>query len=341
MMKKYLIENLLLVIAVAVFAVSNSYAFTKDEVVERGYLLCGVSTGLPGFSNADDKGNWSGLDVDVCKAVAAAVLSDGTKVRYVPLLPRERAIVLLSGEIDVLSRNLAWNLTRDSSLNMNFAAIVFYDQQGFLVPEKNNIKSIVELKEFSVCVQSGTTYENSLEEYLQESELTYKSVTSDSLDQIVKDFEAGRCEVLTGGRAQLQGIRSKLTDPASAVFLPEIITNEPLGPAVRQGDDEWFNIVKWSVFAMINGEDLGLTSTNIDSMVASPNRAVQRFLGTSGIGGKGLGVSDGWAYRIIRQVGNYGESFERNLGQSSPLKLQRGFNELWSKGGLLFAPPLQ
>jgi general L-amino acid transport system substrate-binding protein len=341
MMKKYFIESLLLFIGAAVFSVCNSYAFTKDEVIKRDYLLCGVSTGMPGFSNADDKGNWSGLDVDVCKAVAAAVLNDGAKVKYVPLLPRERAIVLLSGEIDVLSRNLAWNLTRDSSLNMNFTAIVFYDQQGFLVPKKINIKSIVELKEFSVCLQSGTTYENSLQEYLQESELTYKTVVSDTPDQIIKDFEAGRCEVVTGGRAQLQGIRSKLTDPAAAFFLPEIIANEPLGPAVRQGDDEWFNIVKWSVFAMVNGEDLGLTSVNIESMVASPNQAVQRFIGRSGIGGKGLGLSDGWAYRIIRQVGNYGESFERNLGQSSPLKLQRGFNALWSKGGLLFAPPLQ
>jgi len=341
MKNKYLIESLLFLVAVTVFFDCNSYAFTKDEVIKRGYLLCGVSTGMPGFSNSDDKGNWSGLDVDVCKAVAAAVLSDVTKVKYIPLLPRERAIVLLSGEIDVLSRNLAWNLTRDSSLNMNFAAIVFYDQQGFLVPKKTNIKSIVELKEFTVCLQSGTTYENSLQEYLQESELTYKTVVSDTPDQIVKDFEAGRCEVITGGRAQLQGIRSKMAAPASAFFLPEIIANEPLGPAVRQGDDEWFNIVKWAVFAMVNGEDLGLTSGNIDSMVVSPNQAIQRFMGTSGIGGKGLGISDGWAYRIIRQVGNYSESFERNLGQSSPLKLQRGFNALWSKGGLLFAPPLQ
>lgn len=337
-MKKNLI--ILLILLVGILATETCFAFTKDEVAKRGHLLCGVSTGIPGFSSADDKGNWSGLDVDVCRAVAAAVLNDATKVKYVPLLPRERATVLLAGEIDILSRNLTWNLTRDSSLNLNFATIVFYDQQGFLVPQKNNIKSIVELKEFSVCMQSGTTYEESLEEYLQESELKYKTVISDTPDQIVKDFEAGRCDVMTGGVAQLQGIRSKLTDPAAAFFLPEIIANEPLGPAVRQGDDEWLNIVRWAVFAMINGEELELTSNNIDTMVASPVRAVQRFLGTSGIGGKGLGLSDGWAYRIVKQVGNYGESFDRNLGQSSPLKLQRGFNALWNKGGLLFAPPM-
>ncbi len=332
--------SLLLFLCIAVLAVDRCFAFTMDEVVKRDHVLCGVSTGLPGFSSADDKGNWSGLDVDVCRAVAAAVLNDGEKVKYVPLLPKERATALLSGEIDILSRNLTWNLTRDSSLNMNFVAIIFYDQQGFLVSKKINVKSILELKEFSVCLQSGTTSAASLGEYLQESELSYKTVESNTPDQIVKDFEAGRCQVITGGRAQLQGIRSKLADPASAFFLPEIIANEPLGPAVRQGDDEWFKVVRWSVFAMINGEDLGLTSVNIDGMVASPLQAIQRFLGTTGIGGKGLGLSDGWAYRIVKQVGNYGESFERNLGQSSPLMLKRGFNGLWSEGGLLFAPPL-
>lgn len=338
-MKKHLI--IVFFAYFTLLSVATCHAFIRDDVVQRGYLHCGVSTGMPGFSNADDKGNWSGLDVDVCRAVAAAVLHDASKVKYIPLLPRERAAALLAGEIDILSRNLTWNLTRDSSLNMNFTAIIFYDQQGFLVSKKLNIKSIVELKEFSVCLQSGTTYEESLEEYLQESELKYKTAMSDNPGQIVKDFEDGRCDVITGGRAQLQGIRSKLASPADTVFLPEIITNEPLAPAVRQGDDEWFNIVKWCVFAMVNGEDLGLASTNIDSMVTSSNQAVQRFLGATGIGGKGLGLSDGWAYRIVKQVGNYQESFERNLGLSSPLKLQRGFNALWNKGGLLFAPPLR
>jgi len=337
-MKNSLLTVLLLTILT--LAASSCFGFTRDLVVERGYVLCGVSTGIPGFSNVDGKGNWSGLDVDVCRAVAAAVLGDAGKVRYIPLLPKERATALIAGDIDILARNLAWNLTRDSSLAMNFVAVTFYDLQGFLVANRINAKSIVELKEFSVCLQSGTTYGDSLREYLQESELKYKTVVSDTPDQIVKDFEAGRCEVITGGRAQLQGIRSKMVQPAETAFLPEVIANVPLGPAVRHGDDVWFDIVKWSVFAMINGEELGLTSTNIDAMVANPSQSIQRFLGFSGIGGKGLGLADGWAYQIVRQVGNYGESFSRNLGETSPLKLKRGLNNLWNKGGILFAPPI-
>ncbi len=325
----------------ATFPVENSCAVTRDQVEERGYVSCGVSTGMPGFSSADNTGNWHGLDVDICRAVAAAVLNDATKVQFVPLLPKERATALLSGEIDILSRNLTWNLTRDSSLNMNFTAIIFHDQQGFLAPQRIKIKSIIELNEFSVCIQSGTNSGENLKEYLFESELKYKTVIAETPDQIVKDFEAGRCDVITGGRAQLQGLRSKMAEPANAVFLPEIVANDPLAPAVRQGDDEWFNIVRWSIFSMINGEEMDLTSANIDNMVANPNRAIQRFLGLTGIGGKGLGLSDGWAYRIIKQVGNYGESFEKNLGKSSPLNLRRGLNALWNKGGLLYAPVLQ
>jgi len=324
------------------FGASFSFAFVRDEVVERGHLLCGVSTGIPGFSNVNGSGNWSGIDVDICRAVAAAVLNDASKVEYVPLLPKERATALLAGKIDILSRNYAWNLTRDSSLNLNFAAITFFDLQGFLVAERIKAESILELKDFSVCLQYGTTYEENLAEYLQESELKYKAIVSDTPDQIIKDFEAGRCEVITGGRAQLQGIRSKMKQPAETYFLPEVIAAVPLGPAVRQGDDFWFDIVKWTVFAMINAEELQITSSNVDSMVAArSSKAVQRFLGQTGIGGKGLGLADGWAYQIIRQVGNYGESFERNLGESSPLKLKRGLNNLWNKGGILYAPPLQ
>ncbi len=325
-----------------VFCFSNvASAYTRDEVQKRDYLSCGVSTGIPGFSNADDKGNWIGIDVDICRAVAAAVLNDATKVKFVPLLPGERATLLLSGEIDILARNLAWNLTRDSAQNMNFIGVTFYDQQGFLINNRMDVKSILDLKEFSVCLLSGSEYESNLDEYLAESEMKHKVISSDTPDQIVKDFETGRCEVVTGGRAQLQGIRSKLNQPAETSFLPEIIVNEPLSVAVRQGDDLWFDIVRWCFFAMVNGEELGLTSINIDTFVANSSPAVQRFLGNKGIGGKGLGLSDGWAYRIIKQVGNYGESFERNLGQSSPLKLQRGLNALWNKGGLLLAPPIR
>ncbi len=337
-MKKYL---LIICLLTAPLFSSSAEAFVRDEVIKRDQLHCGVSTGIPGFSNVDGKGNWSGIDVDVCRAVAAAVLGDAAKVKYVPLLPKERVTALLAGDVDILSRNLAWNLTRDSSLSMHFAAVTFYDLHGFLATEQTGAKSILEFKEFSVCLMDGTTSAESLADYLQESGLKYKTVVSDTPDRIVKDFEAGRCEVVAGGRAQLQGIRSKMIDPAAAVFLSEVTENMPLGPAVRQGDDLWLNIVKWVVFAMINGEELQLTSDNIDFMASSPNRAVQRFLGRSGIGGKGLGLSDDWAYRIIKQVGNYGESFSRNLGESSPLKLKRGLNDLWSNGGILFAPPLR
>ena len=337
-MKQFLsIYTLLLVL----FTASLSSAFTKDEVVRRDHLLCGVSTGVPGFSSVDGKGNWSGIDVDVCRAVAAAVLGSAKKVKYVPLLPKERATSLLAGDIDILARNLTWNLTRDSSQSMNFVAVTFLDSQGFVVAKSLNVESILDLQDFTVCLESGSRYDANLSEYLQESVLRYKTVVSETVDQIVKDFEAGRCDVITGGRAQLQGMRSRMAQPGETVFLQEVIANLPLGPAVRQGDDGWFDTVKWSVFAMINGEELGLTSANIDSMVSSPNHAVKRFLGLEGIGGKGLGLTDGWAYQIIKQVGNYGESFERNLGESSPLKLKRGLNNLWNKGGIIFAPPIR
>lgn len=320
---------------------SSCLALTTELVKKRGHLLCGVSTGIPGFSNVDGKGNWSGLDVDVCKAVSAAVLGDATKVKYIPLLPNERATALLSGDVDVLARNMAWNLTRDSSLNMNFVTVTFHDLQGFLAAKHINVKSILELQEFSVCLQSGTTYGESLAEFLQESEITYKMVVSDTPDQLVKDFQEGRCEIITGGRAQLQGIRSKMERPADTVFLPEIVTNVLLGPAVRHGDDNWLDIVRWSVFAMIYAEELEITSDNIDSLSNSPNGSIQRFLGAKGIGGKGMGIDDKWAYAVIKQVGNYQESYSRNLGEKSPLKLKRGLNNLWNKGGILCSPPIQ
>jgi len=316
-MKRFLYIFTLLFIS---FNSAFSHAFTKDEVVRRDHLLCGVSTGVPGFSSVDGKGNWSGIDVDVCRAVAAAVLGSAKKVKYVPLLPKERATALLAGDVDILARNLTWNLTRDSSQSMDFTAVTFLDLQGFIVAKRMNVKSILELQDFTVCLESGGRYAENLAEYLQESELTYKTIISDTVDQIVKDFEAGRCDVVSGGRAQLQGLRSILAQPGETIFLPEVITNLPLGPAVRQGDDGWFDTVKWVVFAMINGEELGLTSANIDTMVSSQNHAVKRFLGLEGIGGKGLGLTDGWAYQIIKQVGNYGESFERNLGESSSVE---------------------
>lgn len=328
-------------LVLVILAATCAAAFTKDKVIKRDHVLCGVSTGVPGFSSVDGEGNWRGLDVDVCRAVAAAVLNDSQKVKFVPLLPKERATALLSGEIDILARNLTWNLTRDSAQNMNFATITFYDLQGFLVTKRLEVESLLDLKNFTVCLQSGAQLEQNLADFLHESSLKYKTVISDTPDQILKDFQAGTCDVITGGRAQLQGLRSKMVRPGETFFLPEAFTILPLGPAVRQGDDGWFDIVKWSVFAMIYGEELGLTMSNIDEMVTSTNGKIQRFLGLEGVGGKGLGLSDGWAYHIVKQVGNYGESFERNLGQSSPLKLKRGLNNLWNDGGILYAPEIR
>lgn len=330
------------VAAVTLFCLSGvATGATRDEVIKRGYLQCGVSTGLPGFSNPDDKGNWSGLDTDICRGVAAAVLGDATKVKFIPLTAMERFTPLLAGEVDILSRHTSWTMTRDSSLGVNFAGVSYYDGQGFMVWKKLEVTSISGLDGVSICVQSGTTKELDLADYFRQNKMEYRSLLFDTSDQAIKGFESGRCDALTSGRSQLYGLAAKLAAPADAVVLPEIISKEPLGPVVRQGDDAWFNIVKWSLFAMINAEELGLSSANIESMKGSDNEAIKRLIGLAGIKGEGLGLADDWAYLIIRQVGNYGEVFERNLGQGSRLKIDRGLNRLWSKGGIMYAPPIR
>lgn len=316
-------------------------AATKDEVVKRGYLQCGVSTGLPGFSNPDEKGNWTGLDVEVCRAVAAATLGDATKVKFVPLTAKERFTALQSGEVDILSRNTTWTFTRDSSLGLNFTGTSYYDGQSFMVSKGLGVTSALELDGAAVCIQSGTTTELNLADYFKQNKMEYKPIVFDTSDQTVKGFEAGRCDVLTSDQSQLYGLRIKLAKPEDAVVLPEVISKEPLSPVVRQGDDAWFNIVKWSLYAMINGEELGVTSANVDSMKESTSPSIKRFLGLEGIKGEGLGLADDWAYQIIKQVGNYGEMFERTVGQRSPLKIDRGLNALWTKGGLQYAPPIR
>jgi general L-amino acid transport system substrate-binding protein len=314
---------------------------TRDEVVKRGYLQCGVSTGLPGFSNPDDKGNWSGFDTDICRAVAAAVLGDASKVKFIPLTAMERFTPLLAGEIDMLSRNTSWTMTRDSALGLNFAGISYYDGQGFMVWKKLGVTDASGLDGVSICVQSGTTKEHDLADYFRQNKMEYRPLLFDSPDQAIKGFETGRCDALTSGRSQLFGLAAKLRSPADAMVLPEIISKEPLGPAVRQGDDAWFNIVKWSLFTIINAEELGVSSTNIELMKDSDIGAVQRLLGLEGIKGQGLGLADDWAYQIIKQVGNYSEVFERNVGRKSFLKIDRGLNRLWSNGGILYAPPIR
>lgn len=314
---------------------------TLGNVQAAGVLKCGVSTGLPGFSNADSSGQWTGIDVDVCRAIAAAVFGDASKVKYIPLNAKERFTALQSGEIDVLSRNTTWTLTRDASLGLNFAGTTYYDGQGFLVNKKLGVKSAKELNGATVCIQAGTTTELNLADYFRANGMEYTPVVFDNSDQTVGGFEAGRCDVLTSDQSQLYALRIKLKDPTSAVVLPEVISKEPLGPVVRQGDDKWFNIVKWSLFAMINAEEAGVSMANVDSMKDSKQPAVRRILGLEGPKGEGLGLRDDWAYQIVKQVGNYGEVFDRNVGSGSPLNVARGVNALWNKGGFQYAPPIR
>ncbi len=333
-----------LVATVVTLVISAGFAqaSTKDEVQKRGVFQCGVSTGLPGFSIADEKGVWAGIDVDVCKAIAAATLGDATKIKYVPLNAKERFTALQSGEIDALVRGTTWTLTRDSSLGLNFTGVNYYDGQGFMVSKKLGVKSALELDGAAVCIQSGTTSELNLADYFKENKMTYKAVVFDTHDATAAAFDNGRCDVLTSDQSQLYGLRTHLSKPEDAIVLPEVISKEPLGPVVRQGDDAWFNIVKWTLNAMIEAEELGVTQANVDEMKAnSKNPGVRRLLGLEGIAGKGLGLNDDWAYQIIKQVGNYGEIFERNVGADSPLKIERGLNALWSKGGIMYAPPVR
>jgi general L-amino acid transport system substrate-binding protein len=327
--------------AAALLLASGATAATLDDVKARGQLVCGVSTGLPGFSNPDDKNAWAGLDVDLCRAVAAAVLGDARKVKYTPLTAKERFTALQSGEIDLLSRNTTWTASRDTSMGLNFAGVNYYDGQGFMVTKKLGVKSALELSGAAVCIQAGTTTELNLADYFREHNMKYSAVVFDTSDQTIKGFEAGRCDMLTSDQSQLYALRIKLADPNSAIVLPEIISKEPLGPVVRQGDDQWFNIVKWTLFAAINAEEMGVTSANVDQMKGSNNPGVKRLLGTEGDAGPNLGLVPDWAYQAIKQVGNYSEMFERNVGQGSPLKISRGANALWNKGGLQYAPPIR
>jgi len=315
---------------------------TLDGVKSKGYVQCGVSTGLPGFSAADEKGQFTGLDVDVCRAVAAAIFGDAGKVKYSPLTAKERFTALQSGEIDMLSRNTTWTYTRDTSLGLNFAGVNYYDGQGFLVTKGLGVKSALEMDGASFCIQAGTTTELNLADYFRANKMSYTPITFDTSDQTVKAFEAGRCDALTSDQSQLYALRIKLKDPKSAVVLPEVISKEPLGPVVRQGDDEWFNIVKWSLFAMVNAEELGLSSKNVDEMkVKSTDPNVRRLLGIEGVKGAWMGLPDNWGYSIVKHVGNYGEAFERNVGKGSALGISRGLNALWSNGGIQYAPPIR
>ena len=314
---------------------------TLDTVKQRGQLSCGVNTGLPGFAAPDDKGVWSGLDVDYCKSIAAAVLGDAGKVRYVPTTPKERFTALQSGEIDVLSRNTTWTISRDSSLGLSFAGVNYYDGQGFMVKKAAKIKSAKELGGATVCVQTGTTTELNLADFFRTNKLQYKPLVFEKLDDALRAYQADRCDSYTTDASGLYASRLQLATPGDHIVLPDIISKEPLGPVVRQGDFQWFTIVKWVHFSLLNAEELGVTKANVDQMVDSANPDIKRLLGKEGDFGKGIGLDNDWAYRIVKQVGNYGETFDRNVGSGSRLKIERGLNDLWTKGGLQYGPPIR
>jgi general L-amino acid transport system substrate-binding protein len=334
--------SLVLTLAVAAgLSAQAASAQTLKTVKDRGMLSCGVSQGLPGFSSPDDKGNWTGLDVDICRAVAAAIFNDATKIKFVPLTAKDRFTALQSGEIDVLSRNTTWTLSRDTSLGANFTGVTYYDGQGFLVKKSLKVNSALELNSASVCVQTGTTTEQNLADYFKGNNMKYEVIAFASADETVKAYESGRCDVFTSDVSQLYAERLKLANPADHVVLPEVISKEPLGPMVRHGDDQWFDIVKWTLYAMVSAEELGITQKNADEMAKSDKPELKRAFGTDGNLGEQLGLTKDWLSRIVKAVGNYGESFERNVGAGSKLGIARGLNQLWNKGGIQYSPPIR
>ncbi len=325
----------------AIFAVQSASAQTLKQVKDRGILNCGSNTGLAGFGLPDAQGKWTGLDVDTCRAVAAAVLGDPNKVKFVPLSAKDRFTALQSGEVDLLARNTTWTSSRDTQLGLNFTGVNYYDGQGFLVRKGLKVNSALELNEASVCVQQGTTTELNLADYFRANNMKLKTVTFASSDEAVKAYDSGRCDAFTTDASGLYAERLRLATPGDHIVLPEIISKEPLGPAVRHGDDQWFDVVKWTLFAMINAEELGITSKNTDEMLKSSSPDVKRLLGAEGAFGEQLGLGKDWALNIVKMVGNYGEVFDRNVGAGSNLKIDRGLNKLWNKGGLQYAPPVR
>lgn len=314
---------------------------TLDTVKARGQLQCGVNTGLAGFSAPDDKGTWKGLDVDLCRAISAAIFKDANKIKFVPLTAKERFTALQSGEIDVLSRNTTWTMSRDTSAGLSFAGINYFDGQGFMVKKALDVVSAKELSGASICVQTGTTTELNLADYFRSNKIEYEPVVFEKLPEVLAAYNAGRCDAFTTDVSQLYSIRLTLGNAADHIVLPEIISKEPLGPVVRQGDAQWANIVRWTLNAMINAEELAVTQANADQMKNSKNPEIRRLLGVEGEYGQAIGLDNDWAYQIIKLVGNYGESFDRNVGAGSPLGIARGQNALWKDGGLQYAPPIR
>ncbi|MBI9082558.1 MAG: amino acid ABC transporter substrate-binding protein [Desulfobacterales bacterium] len=329
----------LLVVALALAPVVN--AGTLEDVKAKGFVQAGVNGDLFGFGKPDEKGVWKGLDVDTARAVAAAVFGDADKVRYTPLTAKTRFTALQSGEIDVLTRNCTQTLSRDTDLGLDFAQVNYYDGQGFLIPKKLGVKSAKDLDGATVCVLPGTTTEQNVADYFRSNNMKMSPVVIENTAELAKAFFAGRCDVLTSDASQLAGTRAVAPNPQAYVILPEIISKEPLAPAVRHGDNQWKDIVNYAVYAMINAEELGITSKNVDAMLKSKNPMIQRFLGVTEGNGKALGLGEKFAYNIVKQVGNYGEVFERNVGVNTALGIERGLNALWTNGGLMYSPPFK
>jgi general L-amino acid transport system substrate-binding protein len=330
-------------IAVAAAAITYERYDTKTlkRTKNREAVLCGVNTGLPGFSSADDKGNWSGFDVDFCRAIAAAIFDDPSKVKFVPLDAGERFTELQKRKVDVLSRNSTWNMSRETNYALHFAAVSYYDGQGFMVRKSRNIDSGLELAETKVCVQSSTATQLNLTGYFRANNIKYQEMKFAKLEDVLKAYDSDQCDVLSADVSRLYALRLKLSKPGDHVILPDVISKEPLAPVVRHKDDDWLLIVKWTFYAMVNAEELGITSKNIDEALKSKKPDVMRLVGTEGAYGEELGLAKDWAVRIIRHVGNYGEVYDRNVGVGSNLGIPRGLNQLWNAGGILYAPPIR
>ena len=314
---------------------------TLDKVKKRGSLVCGVNEGLPGFSYRDERGAWSGFDVDFCRALAAAIFGDPGKVQLLPLSTEARFQALKDGKIDVLSRNSTWTMGRETEYGLAFVGVTYYDGQGFLVPRALHVSSARELDGAKICVQGGTTTIDNLSDFFAANGMTFQAVVSATTDELIANYDFGRCAVLTSDLSQLYALRLRLRKPRDYVILPDVISKEPLGPVVRQDDLQWIGIVKWVHFAMLNGEELGVTSKNIAEALGSKKPEVMRLVGTAGSFGEELGLTNAWAVNVIRSVGNYGEVFERNLGVKTPLAIPRGLNQLWDSGGIQYAPPIR
>jgi general L-amino acid transport system substrate-binding protein len=320
---------------------TGAQAATLDDVKAKDYVQCGVTGGVAGFSAPDANNVWAGIEVDFCRAVAAAIFNDAGKVRYTPLTSQERFAALSAGEIDILSRTTTWTMSRDTDLGISFIGTMYYDGQGFMVRKADEIASALDLSGAAICIESGTTTELNAADYFAANNLEFNTVVFVDQDEVVKAYEDGRCDVYTTDASALAAERSKFAVPDDHIILPEIISKEPLGPVVRQGDDQWFKINRWVYNALLEAEELGVTSANVDEMLGSDNPAVKRLLGVEGDFGAPLGLTKDWAYQIIKHVGNYGEAFDRNVGPSTPIGLERGLNALWSNGGLQYAPPIR